>query len=172
MKLAARRTRQEFETARHLMRDGDEIPKVVAVSAKTKAGLPELWTDVVAFFAEASASGRLDARRKRQLLDWMWTTVERALIRGVRESAAVKAMLPALEREVTGGAPRRWWRRVASSPLGMGRRGRRPPRARPGRLHPPRTRGNRRGVRGWRRDSATERACLEDRRGRRRARIA
>lgn len=103
LELAAKRTRQEFETALHLMRGGDTIPKVVAVSAKTKAGLPELWTDVEAFFDEASASGRLDARRKRQLLDWMWTTVERALIRGLREDAMVTAMLPALEREVTGG---------------------------------------------------------------------
>jgi LAO/AO transport system kinase len=103
LELAAKRTRQEFETALHLMRGGESPPPVVMVSAKTKVGLPEFWSTVDALFDDAATAGQLDARRRRQLLDWMWTTVERAVVREVHDHPAVRAIRPELEREVVDG---------------------------------------------------------------------
>jgi LAO/AO transport system kinase len=78
-------------------------PPVLAVSALTGEGLPELWAEVDRHRERLEASGELAAKRRRQQVAWMWSMLEDRLLRALREQPRVKALLPELERAVADG---------------------------------------------------------------------
>jgi LAO/AO transport system kinase len=102
---SAERARREYESALELMhgRDDDWKVPVVKCSGLTGAGLDALWAHVERYRAESTASGTLDARRKQQLLRWMWQMVESELIDTLKNHPEVRAQRAELERQVRAG---------------------------------------------------------------------
>ncbi|MBK6846099.1 MAG: methylmalonyl Co-A mutase-associated GTPase MeaB [Proteobacteria bacterium] len=103
--LAARRARQQTESALHLMRPRSPHwqPPVVTCSARCGTGLDELWAHVEAHRRALEAQGELVARRRRQQLAWMWGLVERGLHEALRAHPEVRATLGPLEHAVLEG---------------------------------------------------------------------
>jgi LAO/AO transport system kinase len=98
----AERARREYEGALHLMhahKDGWQVP-VVKCSGATGRGLQELWAHIERHRTESLASGQLEARRKEQLLRWMWQMVEAELLSTLRAHPQVQGLLPELTREL------------------------------------------------------------------------
>ena len=77
--------------------------QVLQMSALRGDGLDAFWSAVTRFRELQTANGALAARRKHQALDWMWDRIEAGLKRDFRRHPAVKALLPALMREVEEG---------------------------------------------------------------------
>jgi len=82
----------------------DWAPPVLAVSALTGAGVPELWKAVTRFEAAMTASGELQAKRRRQAVDWMWGLIDAELRARFRHHPAVCDSLDRLTAAVSRGA--------------------------------------------------------------------
>jgi GTPase len=78
-------------------------PPVLAVSALTGAGVPELWNHVERFHEAMTASGELQARRRRQAVDWMWSLIDTELRMRFRHHPAVQESLDRLIDAVSRG---------------------------------------------------------------------
>jgi LAO/AO transport system kinase len=78
-------------------------PPVLAVSALTGDGLPELWRQVGRHRERLGATGELAARRRRQQVRWMWSMLEDRLLRALRHHPKVRGLLPELEGLVAEG---------------------------------------------------------------------
>ena len=81
----------------------DWAPPVLAVSALTGAGVPELWREVTRFEAAMTASGELQAKRRRQAVDWMWSLIDAELRARFRHHPAVRDSLDRLTAAVIRG---------------------------------------------------------------------
>jgi len=79
-------------------------PPVLAVSALTGAGVPGLWNEVTRFEAAMTASGELQAKRRRQAVDWMWGLIDAELRARFRHHPAVRDSLDRLTAAVSRGA--------------------------------------------------------------------
>jgi LAO/AO transport system kinase len=82
----------------------DWAPPVLAVSALTGAGVPELWKEVTRFEAAMAASGERQAKRRRQAVDWMWSLIDTELRARFRHHPAVRASLDRLTAAVSRGS--------------------------------------------------------------------
>jgi LAO/AO transport system kinase len=104
-RVPAERARAEFEGALHFMRPASEhwTPKVVACSALEEQGIDELWDLVEEHHRVLEEAGELEARRRRQQLRWMWSTVEEGLLQRLRHHPAVREQLDDLQSQVTAG---------------------------------------------------------------------
>jgi len=80
------------------------VPPVLAVSALTGAGVPELWDEVGRFQSAMTANGELRARRRRQAVDWMWSQIDAGLRARFRHHPAVRDSLDRLIAAVIRGA--------------------------------------------------------------------
>ena len=78
-------------------------PSVSAVSGLTGAGLAELWAEIERHREVLDSTGELAAKRRRQQVAWMWSMLEAHLLAALRAHAAVRALLPGLERDVSDG---------------------------------------------------------------------
>ena len=78
-------------------------PPVLTASALTGAGVPELWSHVERFQQAMAASGELQARRRRQAVDWMWSLIDGELRARFRRHPAVRESLDRLTHEVSRG---------------------------------------------------------------------
>ncbi|WP_395686786.1 methylmalonyl Co-A mutase-associated GTPase MeaB [Caenimonas koreensis] len=78
-------------------------PKVIQLSALQGDGVQHFWDEVLAFRNSQQAAGELAARRQHQALAWMWERIETGLKHAFRENAQVKALLPALVKDVEQG---------------------------------------------------------------------
>jgi LAO/AO transport system kinase len=81
----------------------DWPPPVLAVSAHTGEGVPELWNEIMRFQAVMNASGELFARRRRQAVDWMWSLIDAELRARFRHHPAVRESLDRVTAAVTRG---------------------------------------------------------------------
>lgn len=101
----ALRARREFETALHFMRPASPhwTPPVLAISALTGEGLPELWEAVTTHAARLTKSGELPAKRQAQQVEWMWAMVRERLENTLLGDSRVRELVPRLEREVRRG---------------------------------------------------------------------
>ena len=73
---------------------------MLAVSARTGDGIDAVWEAVLAQREALEASGELQARRRAQSREWLWSLVREGLARAFREHPAVAARIAGLEREV------------------------------------------------------------------------
>jgi LAO/AO transport system kinase len=101
----ARRALATYKAAVHMAGTGGdwEVP-VVACSAQTGDGIDELWGMIAARLGELRTDGRLETRRRAQMLGWMWSSVDarlRALTRGLAGSDPRLASI--VERVRRGG---------------------------------------------------------------------
>ncbi len=101
-KAIAERTRGEHEGALQLLRPTTPgwSPRVLSVSSLERVGLPEVWETVQGHRRALEASGELEARRRAQARQWMWTLVEEGLAQAFRAHPAVAAEVRRWEAEV------------------------------------------------------------------------
>jgi LAO/AO transport system kinase len=95
----ARVTARELSIAMKLITSDPNAPRppVLTSSALTGMGLDEVWQAIVDHRAALEASGQLEARRARQLREWLWALVQGELQDALRTSPAVSAIRAALE---------------------------------------------------------------------------
>ncbi len=108
---AATRAVSDYRAALQLLRPPEEgwAPQVLRCSALTGDGIAEVWETVLRFRDEARASGRLEARRRRQAVRWMWDEVTETLKSLLRADPEIRPLLGDLEARVLAGeitAPR------------------------------------------------------------------
>ncbi len=92
----AERTRKELENALHLMLPtsaGWTVP-VVTCSARSMAGLENIWGLVSEHRRRLGNSGELQARRREQDLEWMWSLIREGLQERFHQDPRVRARLP------------------------------------------------------------------------------
>ncbi len=104
---AARSAARELEGALRMVAPssgaGAWRTPVLACSARTGAGLDEVWAAVERHRALLDAGGGLAARRADQQVQWMWATVHDRLMDRLHGDPAVRAALPDLEAAVRAG---------------------------------------------------------------------
>ena len=101
-RVAAERTRAEYDHALDLLRVGDSgwRPPVLCASAQTGEGIAEVWGAICAHQSACQGTGELAAKRRRQARAWMWSLVEEGLQETFRSHPAVSQLIPRLESEV------------------------------------------------------------------------
>jgi LAO/AO transport system kinase len=101
----ARVTARELSIAMKLITSDPNAPRppVLTSSALTGMGLDEVWQAIVDHRAALEASGQLEARRARQLREWLWALVQGELQDALRTSPAVSAIRAGLEAGVENG---------------------------------------------------------------------
>ena len=100
-----RRAAAELTTALHLLYPPDSVwvPPVLMSSAMTGDGLDEVWRQVLAHRTTMVDSGEFDRRRTRQLIDWMWSSVETELVDSFRRRDDVRDLAGELEADLAAG---------------------------------------------------------------------
>ena len=96
----------EYRAALHILTPPSATwsPPVVTVSGLDDMGLDALWAAVLDHRAKLTATGELEAKRRRQDGKWMWALVEERLHARLSQDATSRDRVAALERQVTEGA--------------------------------------------------------------------
>jgi LAO/AO transport system kinase len=102
---AALLAKQQFEWALSLLKTASPTwrPVVLALSAIQKVGVDGFWTEIERFRKLMSASGELEAKRRRQATDWMWTLIDRGLQQRFREHPDVRREIETITQSVSLG---------------------------------------------------------------------
>jgi LAO/AO transport system kinase len=95
----------EYRAALHILAPRSPLwsPPVLAYSALTGNGIPDLWETIVDHRERMTKSGELAARRREQQVKWMWAMLEDRMFSRLRSDPALKAKLPKLEAAVADG---------------------------------------------------------------------
>ncbi|MEV5973054.1 methylmalonyl Co-A mutase-associated GTPase MeaB [Streptomyces sp. NPDC051921] len=101
----ARAAARELAGALRLMHGREAVwtPPVLSCSARESTGLDEVWERLEQHRSLLDATGRLDARRRDQQVDWAWTMVRDELLGRLHSDPAVRALTPEVERQVRDG---------------------------------------------------------------------
>ncbi|MEV8588933.1 methylmalonyl Co-A mutase-associated GTPase MeaB [Streptomyces sp. NPDC051180] len=101
----ARAAARELAGALRLMHGADPYwtPPVLSCSARESAGLDEVWSRLTHHRELLDSSGRLDAKRHDQQVDWTWSMVRDELLRRLHTDPSVQELAPGLERRVRDG---------------------------------------------------------------------
>ncbi|MFI8371963.1 methylmalonyl Co-A mutase-associated GTPase MeaB [Streptomyces sp. NPDC085466] len=101
----ARAAARELAGALRLMHGREAVwtPPVLSCSARESTGLDEVWERLESHRSLLDATGRLDARRREQQVDWAWTMVRDELLARLHAAPAVRALTPEVERRVRDG---------------------------------------------------------------------
>ena len=97
--------RKQYETALHFLTPSSPnwSPPVLTCSATEMTGIDKIWEIVLDYKKKFTASGELEAKRKKQAIDWMWFLVKEGLTEWFNKNPYVKRMIPKVEREVEQG---------------------------------------------------------------------
>jgi LAO/AO transport system kinase len=100
--LSARRAAADYRRALEIMKPASPNwrPPVRTCSALTGEGLPDIWAEINEHRKALGGSGEFDAKRREQRIRWMWSTIHDRLMLSLDGKAAVKDILPELERSV------------------------------------------------------------------------
>jgi LAO/AO transport system kinase len=103
--VSARKAARELSGALRLLRTAETgwTPPVLTCSGRTGSGLDTLWEQVERHHRTLAETGELDARRRRQQVDWMWTMVQDILLTRLREHRGIRDLAPSLEQAVAEG---------------------------------------------------------------------
>ncbi len=101
----ARSAARELAGALRLMQSADAAwnPPVLTCSARESTGLDTLWERLEQHRVTLEATGRLDAKRRDQQVDWTWSMVNDQLLARLRGHPGVRELAPGLERRVRDG---------------------------------------------------------------------
>ena len=102
---AARRAVADYTAALHLLRpiSAHWRPPVLATSAATGTGLPEVWAMVQEWRKAAEAVGAISTRRAAQAASRLWSEIADSLLDRLRAHPNVQALLPRIEIEIAAG---------------------------------------------------------------------
>ncbi|MDB5880002.1 MAG: transporter [Variovorax sp.] len=78
-------------------------PQVMQLSALLGTGVDAFWTSVTRFQQLQQANGKLDTRREKQALSWMWERIDAGLKQAFRHHPRVREMLPDTIAQVAAG---------------------------------------------------------------------
>jgi LAO/AO transport system kinase len=104
----ARKAARELAGALRLLRSSDAgpgawRPPVLTCSGLHGLGLDAVWAEVERHHRTLAESGELEAKRRRQQVDWTWTMVRDTLLSRLHEHPEVRRIAPELERQVRDG---------------------------------------------------------------------
>ena len=102
---AARQAEADHRHALGLLRPRFEgwRPPVLPCSARTGAGIEEVWAAVLDHRRTLEGTGALRHLRSEQARAWLWSEVRERLLAGLRADARVRRLAPALEAKVVAG---------------------------------------------------------------------
>ena len=80
------------------------LPRVLQLSALAGTGVDAFWESVAQFRALQTANGKLNQRREKQALAWMWERIDAGLKQAFRQHPHVRELLPQFTRQVAAGA--------------------------------------------------------------------
>jgi LAO/AO transport system kinase len=102
---AARHTVADYRNALRLLRPAspDWRIEVMAISARTGAGIEAVWQAVERHRAAMERSGERARRRAEQARAALWSELGEALIEALRHHPMVRSRLPSVEAGVTAG---------------------------------------------------------------------
>jgi GTPase len=102
---AAMVAKHQFEWALSMLQTASPNwrPQVVTLSAAQKTGIDGFWTEIERFRKLMTASGELEAKRRRQAIDWMWTLIDSGLHQRFREHPDVRRNIEAISQAVALG---------------------------------------------------------------------
>ena len=97
--------RKQYETALHFLAPSTPTwtPPVLTCSALEMIGIEKIWEVVLDHRKKFEATGELEANRKRQSVDWMWSLVKEGLKERFYQNTDIKKMLPKITKEVEDG---------------------------------------------------------------------
>ncbi len=103
---AALVAKHQFEWALSMLQTASPNwrPQVIALSAAQKTGIDLFWAEIARFRKLMTASGELEAKRRRQAIDWMWTLIDSGLHKRFRELPDVRRQLEAVSQSVATGS--------------------------------------------------------------------
>jgi LAO/AO transport system kinase len=98
-------TAADYRAALHILtpRTAGWQPDVAIISGLQNKGLDELWAAIKRHREVMQSSGAFEAKRREQAVAWMRSLIEDRLRRIIRDNAAVRGRLAALEAEVREG---------------------------------------------------------------------
>ncbi|MFD2261922.1 methylmalonyl Co-A mutase-associated GTPase MeaB [Lacibacterium aquatile] len=102
---AATRAVADYRAALHLLRPASKhwSPPVLAASAATGMGLPEVWQKIGAYAETMKREGLWQTRREEQAVGRLWAEVTDALVSDLKAAPKVGAELPGLLGDVRSG---------------------------------------------------------------------
>ncbi len=102
---AAERTRAEAQNALHFFPGAETgwTPRAIACSARTGAGIRDLWNYVLEYVAMTRTNGWFGHMRREQQKLWMHEMIEQALRQNFEADPGVRRSMAALERDVAAG---------------------------------------------------------------------
>ncbi len=102
---AAALAKHQFVGALSMLRSASAHwrPPVVALSAVAGTGIDAFWGEIERFRKVMTESGELEAKRRRQAVDWMWTLIDSGLRARFRQHLQVRHSLEMISRAVAGG---------------------------------------------------------------------
>jgi LAO/AO transport system kinase len=80
------------------------ISKVFTCSALNNTGIPEIWEDILQYVEIRKKSGAFDSYRKDQLVFWVRTMLEEALLKSFYENTKIKNSFPQIEKSLLDGS--------------------------------------------------------------------
>lgn len=98
----AERARREYETALHILTPASSnwSPRVMTCSALKNSGLSEIWETVNEHRSALTASGELNAKRRKQALDWMYFLLDEGLKNWFYHHPDIESNLPELTEAI------------------------------------------------------------------------
>ena len=78
-------------------------PQVMQLSALLGTGVDAFWASVTRFRQLQQANGKLDTRREKQALSWMWERIDAGLKQAFRRHPQVRELLPDTIAQVAAG---------------------------------------------------------------------
>jgi len=97
--------RKQYETALHFLAPSSPnwTPPVLTCSALGMIDIDVIWENVIKHHTIFAKTGELQANRKKQAVDWMWSLVKEGLNDRFYQNPEVKKIIPETIREVENG---------------------------------------------------------------------
>lgn len=101
----AEMARKQYETALHFLAPSSPnwTPPVLTCSAIEMNGIDIIWGSVLDHHKKLALTGELQAKRKKQAVDWMWALVKEGLKERFFQNPEVNKLLPGILKEVESG---------------------------------------------------------------------
>jgi len=97
--------RKQYETALHFLAPSSPnwTPPVLTCSALEMTDIDVIWENVLKHQKIFTQTGELDAKRKKQAVDWMWSLVKEGLKERFYQHSEIDKILPETIKEVEQG---------------------------------------------------------------------
>jgi LAO/AO transport system kinase len=97
--------RKQYETALQFLAPSSTnwLPPVLTCSALEMIDIDLIWETVLDHRKKFMTTGELEANRRKQAVDWMWSLVKEGLKEQFYKNAEIKKMLPEILKDIANG---------------------------------------------------------------------